>query len=466
METKVEESSESAPNQPKSTAAPLVEGSLWRAIWIMSWPLVLTTLASSLVGLTDVNVAQHLGSAAQAAVGVSEQIIFVFMVFLMSIAVGTTALVSRATGAGDQETAIRETGQSICFSFCLGLLLTAIALLGAHQALSFFTDSPDVLKAGTLYIQNYSFFLIPFSVVCICNAAFRAIGDTKTPLLTVSIMTAVNVAGDYLTVLHDWPVPGLGMMGIAWSGVIASSIGSIIALSRIKASGLGPCLNQLLPVQKESIKKLIRIGFPSALQRMGWALSVFVLFYILGKCPTPDSALASWAIGMRVEGLVFMPLMALSLSVASIVGQNLGAKETERAYQAGWNVTMIGVAMMTILGTCMFIFAEPLARAMSHDATTTAYTMRYLQINAIAEPFLALGMVLSGALQGAGDTRTPMWITIFTNWVIRLPLAYYLVVSCGLGPNGAWISMTTSVTIMGLLAAWRFHSKSWMKIRL
>lgn len=464
METKVEESSESAQNPQQ--AAPLVQGSLWHAIWTMSWPLVLTTLASSMVGLTDVSVAKYLGPAAQAAVGVSEQILFVFMVFLMSIAVGTTALVSRATGAGDRETAIRETGQSICFSFGLGLLLTIIALSGARLALSFFTDSLEVVQAGTVYIQNYSFFLIPFSIVCICNAAFRAIGDTKTPLLTVSIMTAVNVAGDYLTVLGNWPVPGLGMIGIAWSGVIASAIGSVIALSRIKASSLGPCLNQLLPIQKESIKKLVRIGFPSALQRMGWALSVFVLFYILGKCPTPDRALASWAIGMRVEGLVFMPLMALSLSVASIVGQNLGAKETQRAYQAGWNVTMIGVLMMTILGTCMFSFAEPLAKAMSHDPTTIEYTMRYLQINALAEPFLALGMVLSGALQGAGDTRTPMWITIFTNWIIRLPLAYYLVIFCGLGPTGAWISMTTSVTIMGLLAAWRFQSRSWMKIRL
>lgn len=463
METKVEGSSEPAQNRQ---TAPLVQGSLWRAIWTMSWPLVLTTLASSLVGLTDVSVAKHLGSASQAAVGVSEQIIFIFMVFLMSIAVGTTALVSRATGAGDSETAIRETGQSISFSFGLGLLLTVLALSGAKGALSLFTDSPAVIQAGTLYIQNYSFFLIPFSIVCICNAAFRAIGDTKTPLLTVSVMTSVNVAGDYLTVLGNWPVPGLGMMGIAWSGVIASTIGAVIALYKIKCSSLGGALNQLVPVRKESISKLVRIGIPSALQRMGWALSVFVLFFILGKCPNADSALASWAIGMRVEGLVFMPLMALSLSVASIVGQNLGAKETERAYKAGWNVTMIGVAMMTILGTGMFIFAEPLARAMSHDPPTILYTMRYLQINAVAEPFLALGMVLSGALQGAGDTRTPMWITLFTNWLIRLPLAYYLVILCGLGPNGAWISMTTSVTIMGLLAAWRFHSRSWMKIRL
>jgi Na+-driven multidrug efflux pump len=166
---------------------------------------------------------------------------------------------------------------------------------------------------------------------------------------------------------------------------------------------------------------------------------------------------------MRLEVLVFMPLMALSMSVSSIVGQNLGAKQIDRAVRAGWNVTAIGVGLNCVLGTCMFVFSNQLAGAMSKDPTTMLYTADYLKINAFCEPFLALGMVLSGGLQGAGDTKTPMWITLFTNWILRLPLAWYLVITLNMGPVGAWLAMSSSCVVMGLLTAWRFQSKAWTK---
>jgi multidrug resistance protein, MATE family len=446
--------------------APLTQGSLWKAIWIMTWPLMLTTVTSSIVGIVDLQVAGYLGAPTQAAVGLSEQIIFLFMVFIMSVSVGTTAIVSRAFGARDTEESIRGTSQSLSLSIFMGLLLTILAWLIAGFIVPMFSSHQEVVDQSRLYLGIFALYLVPFSVVSIVNAAFRAIGDAKTPLVIVVVMTAINVIGDYATVLGNFPVPGLGVRGIALSAVFGSAVGATIAIWRLKASPLAAGLAHLLPLRFDLMRRLIDIGVPSALQRWSWAAAVFVLFFILSRCPNPTEALASWTIGMRIEGLLFMPLMALSLAVSSIVGQNLGARRPKRAFQAGWHVSWIGIALMLLLATFMFAFAPQLSAVMSQDPKTIEYTISYLRINSIAEPFLALGMVLSGALQGAGDTKTPMWISIVSNWIVRLPMAWILALSLSYGPTGAWISMAVSVLMTAFLVTWRYQSKAWIRQRV
>ncbi len=444
----------------------LTQGNLWKVIWRMSWPLLLTTIAASLVGMTDLFVAGRLGSAPQAAVGISEQIIFTFLLFMMATGTGTTALVSRYWGSGNRKRAARFAGQSLALSITLGLCLSAVAQLTAHYALGFFTHSDAVKELGTTYLALFSFGMIPLSVVYIGNASFNAIGKSTTTLLVVAVMTSIQISGDFLTVIYNWPVAGLGIRGIAYSylcGATASSITTIILLRR---SQIRESLNLIFPIVRGMILKVINIGLPSAFQRIGWSVSVFGLFFILSMTRFPTEAQAAWAIGMRVEGLIFMPIMALSMAVASIVGQNLGAKQIDRAYRAGWRVTWVGIVMLSFMGVILFVCAGQIARLMSNDANTIAIVISYLRINALSEPFLALAMILSGALQGAGDTRSPMWITIFSNWCVRLPLAYLLSLVCGIGPSGAWWAMTASIALMGLLTCWRFTSKAWVKLHI
>jgi putative MATE family efflux protein len=446
--------------------APLVTGNLWRAIWIMSWPLLLTTIGNSVVGLVDVKVSSYLGSSSQAAVGLAEQLLFTFMLFIMSVGVGTTALVSRAYGSNDNEELLTSSGQSFTLSIMLGLIMAALSLTTANFALPFFTRSADVAAIGSSYLSAYSWMLIPFSVTVIANSSFRAIGDSKTPLLIVSVMTLINVVGDYVTVLGQWPVPGLGVRGMAYAALAASLTGSVLAIYFINHSVLKQSLKRILPAQPKVIHRIANIGLPSAFQRLGWALSVFVVFFILANCKDSTSALASWTIGMRVESVIFMPLMALSLAVSSIVGQNLGANQVDRAFKAGWRVTWIGIWMMVAMSMVLFFFASEIAHALSNDQSTIAYTTAYLKINALSEPFLALAQVLTGALQGAGDTKPVMWFTIICNWLIRLPVAYVVAIYFNLGPDGVWWAMCTSVMIQGIMVTARYQSKKWIQIKI
>lgn len=454
-------------DKSNSRDAPLVEGSLWRAIWIMSWPLLLMTISTSLVSIVDCQVAGKLGSISQAAVGISEQVVFIFMVFVMSIGVGTTAIVSRAFGAQEHEKAIATAGQSISLAVAVGILLSLMSFYFAHRFMLIFAPSTDVAILASSYLQIYSFYLLPFSIVSIISATFRSAGDAKIPLFVVATMTVVNIFLDYALVCYNWPIAHLGIKGIAYAGLISSLIGSCVALFCVNCSpSLKDSLKHLIPINTALMKRILTIGLPSGFQKLGWAMSTFAIFFILKHCASPTEAIASWTIGMRTEGVVFMPMLALSLAVSSIVGQNLGAKQIERAIKAGWHVTAIGFGLMLILGTCMFLAASFFAHLMSSDATTIGYATSYLRINALSEPMLAVGMVLSGALQGAGDTKITMWLSLLTQWLLRLPTAWLLAIYFHLGPLGAWIAMATSIYCLGILMAMRYQSKAWIKIKV
>jgi putative MATE family efflux protein len=457
---------EKQPEEKSGLSANLATGSLMKAIWSMSWPLMVTTVSASLVGLADMHVAGFLGSASQAAVGVSEQVLFILMIFIMSTGVGTQALVSRATGAEDQKEAARATGQSLLFAVIMGVLLLLAAKLGAHKIVGFFARTDEVADIGATYLSIYALYLIPFSLLNIINAAFRAIGDSRTTLIIMLVSTSLNIAGDYATVLHDWPVAGLGVEGIAWAAVVGNIVGAIVAVFFLLRSPLKTCTSYMFPFIGSVLGRIVKIGIPAALQRLGWGLSTFVIFFILRCLDHPTEALAAWTIGIRVEGLVFMPLMALSLAVASIVGQNLGAQQEERAFKAGWHVTFIGMAMMLLCCALLIFFADTLSSVMTKDPATAKITASYIRYNAVGGPFLALAMVLGSALQGAGDTKTPMVISYIANWVIRLPVAYGLAIVMKMGSDGAWLSMTLSVAVMGVLTALRYQSKAWLKTQV
>jgi putative MATE family efflux protein len=450
----------------KDNRKSLVTGNLWRAIWVMSWPLLLTTIGNSLVGLTDVKVSSYLGSSAQAAVGLAEQLLFTFMLFIMAVGVGTTALVARAYGAEDSEEMLDCAGQSFTLSIMLGVTMAVICAVTANFMLPFFTASPQVAVIGSQYLGAYSLMLIPFSVTVIANSSFRAIGDSKTPLLIVTTMTIINVVGDYVTVLGNWPVAGLGVMGMVYAALAASLTGAILAVVLMRRSVLKNSLTRIWPANFKTIRRISNIGMPSALQRLAWSMSVFVVFFILKDCHNSTCALASWTIGMRCESVIFMPLMALSLAVSSIVGQSLGAHEADRAFKAGWRVTWIGIWMMVFMSVVLYVFAREIASYFATDPGTVAYTISYLRINCLAEPFLALAQVLTGALQGAGDTKPVMWFSISCNWLIRLPIAYIGVLYLHMGPDGVWWGMSISIMLQAFMVLARYQSKQWIQLKI
>jgi putative MATE family efflux protein len=213
-----------------------------------------------------------------------------------------------------------------------------------------------------------------------------------------------------------------------------------------------------------TVHRIIRIGIPASLQRI--VMSGSMIFYVSIIAGFGTTALAAHQIGLRVESLSYMPGFGFAVAATALVGQNLGAKDPQKAGESGWEAAKLCVVLMGTAGFFMIIFPTQMARLFVSDPQVVDLAAWYLRIVAISEPGLALVFTLSGGLQGAGDTRSPLYISIFGLWLFRIPLAYTLGVVLGWGAVGAWTAMTIDTFVRGGLYLFRFRQGKWKYMKV
>lgn len=449
-------------NAESTKGRTLTHGSLKLGMWKIAWPLLLTTLCISLTDFVHVQVAGYLSVASQAAVGICDQITMICIILIDSIAIGTTAVISRSYGSRQSSDTETTTAQSLWLAAVMGITLAVLVTLFARVFIPACTICPttgSINSEGQVYITIAALYLVPFSFISSITAIFRGIGNSCIQLQTIALLTILDIIGNYLLVVVGWPVKDLGITGIAYASLAASTVAALYAVARLCWSPLRSSFSKLALLPSKATRQILAIGLPSSMQEIAWASSAIVLFWILSKCPKPTDALAAWAIGPRIEAFVYLPLSALAIAVMVTVGQNLGANRVARAWSASRNVSLIGTGGMVVAATALFIFAEPLGRATTEDPKAALLIASYLRFNAIAEPFVALENILGGSLQALDDTKFPLMVGFLCNWIIRLPLAYALAITAGYGPAGVWISMMVTDIISGALITLRFRSR-------
>jgi putative MATE family efflux protein len=448
---------------PDDQNSVITSGSTWAAIWHMSWPSLVQMITIAAASFVDVWVAGKLGSDVQAAIGVGGQVWFFMIMLAVALCAGATAIVSRYWGAKDMEGAIEAARQSLVFGFLFGVSSATVGFLLAKPFFHMLGSSPKVEDLGWQYMKWDIWSQIPFTMLWITNSIFRAKGNAKVPMCIWILMVSLVIALDFTFCLGPFHF-GIAGFGMAW--LLAGTIGTIVALYILSRSDIGACLDPKLILHtgfnKEWIVRLMKIGIPACIQDVSWVGGNFVLFLVFAQTKDPTSCQAAWAIGLRLEEMVAgLPIHALSMAIATIVGQNLGAKQPDRAEKAGWQVAAIGAGFNLLCGVLMFCFAEPIARVMSTDETVVQHTASYLRIIGLCEPFVAAWITLFGAMQGAGYTNWPMWVSCFFLTAVRLPLAYYLTVTLQWGPSGTWTAMSSTAMVIGLIAIWRFKTGVW-----
>ncbi|CAN5125622.1 MATE family efflux transporter [soil metagenome] len=440
----------------------ITKGSLWVAIWTLSWPLFLNMVTIAFASFADIWVAGKLGSEAQAAVGVSGQISIFMILLAVALSSGTNALVSRFWGEGDKEKTIVAARQALLFSVIFGFCSAGIGLLVCRPLLQLLGASPEVEKLGWDYLKFDLIAQLPFTVLWVSNSIFRARGDTRVPMIVMVLITAQVIALDYLLCIKPF---NLGVAGIGMSWGIASILGLTLSLVLLKRSDLGECLNlqkMLSEASVEWFKRLMKIGIPACVQDLAWVGGNGVLLVIFAHTVHPTATEAAWGIGWRLEEMLGgFPVYALSMAVATIVGQNLGAKQPERAARAGWQVALVGGGLNAIIAAVLFFGARQLASAMTSDPLVLEYAVEYLQVVGLAQPFVAVWLILMGAMNGAGYTQWPMWASVVCLAVIRLPLAWLLTITFGMGPIGCWYAVAIPAVLLGLLMLWQFKQGTW-----
>lgn len=445
----------------------LTQGSLWKNIWHLSWPTFFIMVFNFLVGLADLYVAGFIGPDIQAAIGFVTQLFFIVIVVANAIGVGTIAMVSRAVGASNPGRAVGIARQSLLFGAVVAVVITAATVVYCREIVALAGMPGEIRAVAEDFLRIFAFALGPNYLLIIANAIFRAAGDVRKPLLTMFFVSLVNIAGDFALVFGIPPFPEMGYRGIALATASSFAAGMLISLALLATKRWRGVFTEPWRVDFPTIGRIVDIGWPSVFLQVAWQAGSIVLYNILSRIGEGTvTALAALTNGLRIEAIIFLPAFALNMAASVLAGQNLGAGNPQRAETLGWKTAGAGMVLLGSLALPIFVWAEAFASILARTPEVLAETAHYLRINMVSEPFLALGTILSGAITGAGDTKSTMWIIVASMWGVRLPLAYGLAITLDWGPTGVWVAMVVSMMCYSLLMALRFRGGRWKHVRV
>jgi MATE family multidrug resistance protein len=432
--------------------------------WALGWPIILIMFFQFAIGITDVYVAGYLGTDVVAAVGYVGQLYWTLMIIANGISVGTVSMVSQAYGARAPAGAGSVTAHSLSLGFAVGGLVTVLA--GLYPA-SFvrLSGMPEQIEGiATAFIRIFSLVVVPTYFSIITAGVLRASDRVRIAMINSFIAALFNVFGDFVLAFGWGPIPALGYRGIAWSTACATTVGMSLNLIHFCYGPARIRLRFFRNPLARCYRNLLKLGVPSALQQVAWNAGTLVVYFLVGHLEAGEiTALAAMTAGLRVEAVIFLPIFAFNMAAAVLTGNRLGAYDVIGARSGAKAASLLCIMVIVLPAVVIFIFAARIAGLLTSDAAVIAEMTRYLRINMVQAPFMAVGVTLSGALQGAGDTFATMRIVFTGMWMVRIPLILGAIYWLRSGPVGVWWAMCFSIIIMCGLLMYRFHGDAWTK---
>ena len=431
------------------------------SVWGLAWPPIVGNLLFASVGVISIKAVGTLGAEAVAAVGTGQRMVWVFQALLMAVMTGTTALVARAVGSKNMIEAAHVTRLAIGVSIALSLITTLVIVLFAEKFIGIFGLDPVAQELAVTYL-TISILFIPFMAIgMVIGAALRAAGDVKTPMY-IGIFT--NIIAIYLLlglVNGQYGMPKLGILGAALAMGISFTIGATIQLYLWLANKLVVPIGKAGSFTKERLRQLITISYPAGIESFVFQFGMLSFFWIVAMYGTEE--VAAYNIGVNILMLSFILGNGFSVAAATLSGQFLGASDPVAAYKSGYQAAGMTMLAMSLSGLLLAFFAEPIAWFFIQDEEVVKFAVIFVWIFAMAQPFMALEFSLGSTLRGAGDTRSPLVITIIGLLVIRVPIAFLLYY---LEMPVQWIFATLIIDyfVKGILLITRYRSKRWMKV--
>lgn len=435
------------------------EGSIVKNIWFLAFPMMLGNILQTAFNIVDMIWVGKLGSDAIASVAMSGVVLMVIITIIIGIASGTQSLISRLTGSKNKTAAENVAMQSLVIGAVLSLVLAGLGLVFSRHILQMLGAKGIILQHGEEYLRIVLSGGLVMIYLFIVNAIFRASADTLTPMLIMVGATILNIILDPL-MIFGIGFPKMGVAGAALATVLSRGLAALVGLY-VLFQGHSRVRVRLakFKIDIKTIAQIVRIGFPNCVQMalrsiVGLALMAIVAQY-------GSFAIAAYGIGLRVFSAVLMPGFALAVTAATLVGQNLGAKKVFRAEvsantAAGFNTLLMGVS-----GVLFFIFSGQLISLFSTNPNVIQLGSDYLKITSFSYIFVAQGIVLGRSLIGAGDTISPMLITIVALLGIQIPLAIILPKYAHMGINGVWWAILISSVLQGTLTYLWFNRGHW-----
>ncbi len=421
---------------------------------------------STLIYLVDTALIGWLNDpVALAAVGLSGTLMWATDGLFQAISISASAMVARFWGSEDFETARRAAGQSIILSVLVSLVLMALLLPTARFFLQVMGGEPEVVRRGTEYVRILLATSLVSYTLSVANSIMRATGDTQKPMVITGVMNVVNAVLAYVLIFGLGPIPRLELRGAALATSLARMLGGAIALS-VLFSSRTPIHLRLEHVRHFDwglIWRVLRISLPNLGETIISRLGFILFTRIVSSLGT--IALAAHQLATRIESLAYMPGWGLATATAALVGQALGARKTDVAEQGIRRTLLMGNGMMLLLGVVFVAFGPGIVRAFGvQDADLARMATMAIRISALELFGLCTLMIINGCLRGAGDTRTPMTVTLAGTLLFRVPTTYLFAITLGAGLKGVWLATTMDWSMRALILFFLYMRGGWKRV--
>lgn len=426
-----------------------VSGSLWRALSALAVPALLMQVVQTIGFLGEVYFVSRLGKVATAAVGLVGELSWLLSTLTTLVTVSTTTLMAQRWGAGDVSGARTVMRAAIAQSVLFGALAFWVWFV-RHFVWQSLGADVTVRRTAEVYLLVA---LLTFPLMNLASgygAIARGLGDMRTPLFISAAATGMQLG------LNAFLTPLWGIAGAAMALAASRLVAVALFVWHFLRHPLTSDTPEVTIRQSDYHRDLLRLGIPAGAQTLLWALASFAFFAMLNRMEEGTAAVAAFTIGLRIESAAFMIALAFAMATQTLVGQNVGAGQWHRAWKGTWQATLWCLVVMIPVCVVLFFGAERLSAHFATDPTTHRYAAAYLRVAALAEPFWALSMTTGAALQGAGDTRTPAFIAILTQWLFVLPLTYAFCLVKGNSPLMAWWLVGASGFLTGVITAVAF----------
>jgi putative MATE family efflux protein len=438
---------------------------LGRAILLLAVPMVLEMGMESIFAVADIFWVSKLGPDATATVGLTESLMVIVYALAMGLCMGGAAVVARRIGQKDPDGASRATVQLIILGVILSALVGAVGATQAPRLLRLMGATPETIAVGQGFTTLMLGGCVTVVLLFMMNAAFRGAGDAAISMRTLILANSINIVlGPFL--IFGWgPFPRLGVTGAAVATTFGRGVGVLYQL-RALAAGKGHLAvrRRHLRLDADILRTIARISSSGVVQSLIGTTSWVGLVKILSAFGS--TALAGYTITVRIVLFALLPCWGMSNAAATLVGQNLGAHQPERAESAVWRAAWYNFIFLGGIGLLFFIFAHQIVGVFSPDAHVVDIGARGLRVVSLGFLFYGYGMVMTQAFNGAGDTRTPTLINLFCFWLWEIPLAYLLAGPLGFGPTGVFTAITIAFSTMAVVAVLLFKRGTWKRVKV
>ncbi len=422
----------------------------------LAWPITVSMLSFTAMGVADTLFVSQLGTAPLAAVGMAVSTTFLILAFGMGLMGGVKVAVAQATGAGRHDMSKVLGWQGVWVAGVVGGLLVLLAPLGP-TLFGLMGGDGEVRQMANLYFVIRAVGApMTFGLLAL-KGWFDGTGDTKTPMKANLLANAVNIALDPLFIFGWGPVPALGVGGAAAATVIAIVVALIWVAWRARLHLGGVSRRPDI----ELLREIWRLGSPMGVRQLLGVGAWVVLISVLARVGAID--LAAHILVIRIVSMSFLPGYAISEAAGVLVGQSVGAGRPGAARQAWRHSMVLGIAVMAFFGVVFVAAPGPLIALFGAEAAVAELAVTLMMIAAGFQVFDAIAMVSQGALNGAGDTRFTMVTSVLSAWFIQLPITYALAVPMELGAVGAWCGLTVEIAALAGISWWRIRGTAWLE---